>query len=202
LLYPQRISAEEFQDAARLKDHYAKEYWAARKIAYNAHSNNAQILACRESIKSNVEKCHLISRTFQSAYSTILYPKFAAGKDMVKKKATGELPGEWKSALQYMAHARHRVKLVRKVGVMGNCIVGPSEACSTMLCPFCMTLASPGMHWVHHCPNCKKTALRDDCGRGIGLLTDTRILIKYRDGRKGSGIGQQLQGMDVNINIL
>jgi hypothetical protein len=101
---------------------------------------------------------------------------------MVKKKATGELPGEWKSALQYMAHARHRVKLVRKVGGMGKCIVGQSEACSTMLCPFCKTLATPGMHWVHHCPNCKKTALRDDCGRGIGLLTDTRILIKYRNG--------------------
>jgi hypothetical protein len=177
------------------KEQYCKEYWDARKIAYNAHPINDQIAACRRIIKNNVEKCHLISRTFQSAYSTILYPKFAAGKDMVKKKATGELPGEWKSALQYMAHARHRVKLVRKVGVMGKCIVGPSEACSTMLCPFCKTLATPGMHWVHHCPNCKKTALRDDCGRGIGLLTDTRILIKYRNGRNGSVTGQQLQGI-------
>jgi len=176
-----------------LKKRYEKEYWAARKIAYNAHPNNSQIAACREIIKSN------IPRKFQSAYSTILYPKFAAGKDMVKKKASGELPGEWKSALQYMAHARHRVKLVRKVGVMGKCIVGPTEACSTMLCPFCRTLANPGMHWVHHCPSCKKTALRDDCGRGIGLLTDTRILIKYRNGRNGSVIGQLLQGKQMGL---
>ena len=98
---------------------------------------------------------------------------------MVKKKASGELPGEWKSALQYLAHARHRRKLVRMVGIRGKCIVGPSEACSTMLCPFCMTLASPGMHWVHHCPKCKKAALRDDCGRGIALLSDLRILKRY-----------------------
>jgi hypothetical protein len=191
---PDEPDQELIDQAAELKEKYCKEYWAARKIAYNAHPNNDQIAACREIIKSNVETCHLISRTFQTAYSTILYPKFAAGKDMVKKKATGELPGEWKSTLQYMAHARHRVKLVRKVGVMGKCIVGPSEACSTMLCPFCRTLATPGMHWVHHCPNCKKTALRDDCGRGIGLLTDTRILIKYREGRRRWVTGQQLQG--------
>lgn len=179
---------------AELKEIYGKEYWAARKAAYNAHPHNSRIAARREIIMSNVEKVHLISRTFQSAYSTILYPKFSAGKDMVKKKATGELPGEWKSALQYMAHARHRVKLVRKVAFMGKCIVGPSEACSTMMCPFCMTLATPGMHWVHHCPSCQKTALRDDCGRGIGLLSDLRILLRYRGGRVRSGMGQLQQG--------
>jgi hypothetical protein len=87
----------------------------------------------------------------------------------------------------YMAHARHRIKLVRKAGVI------PSGACSTMLCPFCMTLATPGMHWVHHCPKCRVTALRDDCGRGIGLLTDTRVLIRYREGRKRWVMGQQQQ---------
>jgi hypothetical protein len=167
-----------------LKEQAEKDYWATRKLAYNAHSNNDAIKDRREIIKRNVEKCHLISRLFQSTFSTILYPKFAAGKDMVKKKATGELPGEWKSALQYMAHARHRIKLARRAGMMGKCIVGPSEACSTMLCPFCMTLATPGMHWVHHCPNCRETALRDDCGRGIGLLTDTRVLIRYREGKR------------------
>jgi hypothetical protein len=51
-VYPQRT--EEFQDAARLKDHYAKEYWAARKIAYNAYSKQRRSFNV-ESIKSNVE---------------------------------------------------------------------------------------------------------------------------------------------------
>jgi hypothetical protein len=183
----------------KYKDSAKSKYDRVRKEAYNAHPSNVTIRSYRTIISNSVNKCHLISRTFQSAYTTILYPKFAANKSMVKKKASGELPGEWKSTLQYLAHARHRIKLVRLVGIMGKCIVGPSEACSTMLCPFCMTLASPGMHWVHHCPNteCQKAALRDDCGRGIALLTDVKVAMRYGGGRNaaagGEGSNDQLQ---------
>ena len=88
-----------------------------------------------------------------------------------------------------MRHAGHRVDLVMKVGLLGKVIYGPSEACSTMKCPDCSTLHHPGRHWLHHCPKkgCKMVTVRDECGREISNIADTRILVERNHKLNESG---------------
>jgi hypothetical protein len=102
---------------------------------------------------------------------------------LAKKPGRNELAKEWKTALSAQRHAEHRKKCVYKAGLRGVCINGPGEACSTMACPGCEVLHSPGTHWLHHCPNvrCKRISVRDECAREIGNLCDTRVLL---DGRR------------------
>ena len=104
-----------------------------------------QISDLRSTEKKAVRQCHAASLAFKSAYSTILYPKFAVDQGMVSKGGgSGALPKDWKGPGARLAHARLRTKAVRKLGLLGKVVVNTSEACSTMMCPFCMTLSSPG----------------------------------------------------------
>lgn len=104
----------------------------------------AQISAIRKSEDASVAKCHSASLAFKCAYSTILYPKFSVDQGMVSKSASGGLSKGWKSPGARLAHGRLRTKAVRKLGLLGRVVVNVSEACSTMMCPWCMNLSSPG----------------------------------------------------------
>jgi hypothetical protein len=144
------------------------------------HSNTKEMQKRNAIITKTVDQCHHAATVFKTSYSVILSPKFAANKGMLKRKAGGGgLSKEWKGNISRMRHAGHLVKLVRKVGILGKVITRPTEACSTMKCPYCPTLHHPGRHWLHHCPNkkCQKVTVRDECAREISNFADARILI-------------------------
>ena len=103
-----------------------------------------KIAKLRQTIENAVHKCHSASLAFLSAYSTVLYPKFSVDERMVSKGGSGGLPKDWKSPGARQAHGAHRKRVVRKLGVLGKVVVAVSEACSTMMCPFCMRMSSPG----------------------------------------------------------
>ena len=112
----------------------------------------------------------------------ILDPEFKPDQERLKKKKC-ELPKQWKDVASYLAHGRYRNKLLWKQSVLGNAVVTVSEACSTMQCGSCMTLHSPGNHWLHHCSNskCRKIGNRDVGGaRAIAHHALTRALISTR----------------------
>jgi len=138
----------------------------------------SRIAELRETEKNAVHKCHSASQAFLSTYSTILYPKFSVDERMVSKGGSGGLAKNWKGPGARQAHGAHRSRVVRKLGLLGKVAVNVSEACSTMMCPFCRTLSSPGTHYLHHCsnPKCKRVSFRDECGRGISVLAATRAL--------------------------
>jgi hypothetical protein len=50
-------------------------------------------------------------------------------------------------------------------------VVPVGEPCSTMTCPVCGTLHSPGTHYLHSCPNCQSTSIRGESGRAIEHMT-------------------------------
>ena len=103
-----------------------------------------KIAKLRQTIENAVHKCHSASLAFLSAYSTVLYPKFSVDERMVSKGGSGGLPKDWKSPGARQAHGAHRKRVVRRLGVLGKVVVAVSEACSTMRCPFCMRMSSPG----------------------------------------------------------
>ena len=103
-----------------------------------------KIAKLRQTIENAVHKCHSASLAFLSAYSTVLYPKFSVDERMVSKGGSGGLPKDWKSPGARQAHGAHRKRVVRRLGVLGKVVVAVSEACSTMMCPFCMRMSSPG----------------------------------------------------------
>ena len=103
-----------------------------------------KIAKLRQTIENAVHKCHSASLAFLSAYSTVLYPKFSVDERMVSKGGSGGLPKDWKSPGARQAHGAHRKRVVRKLGVLGTVVVAVSEACSTMMCSFCMRMSSPG----------------------------------------------------------
>jgi hypothetical protein len=155
------------------------------------HVNTDKMNKRSQIITKMVDKCHHAATVLKTSYSVIISPKFAADKGMMKTKAGGGgLAKEWKSRIARMRHGGHRSKLVKKVGMEGKVIVGPSEACSSMKCSDCSTLHHPGRHWLHHCPrkDCKKVTVRDECGREISNLADTRILVErdHKLNRSGS----------------
>jgi hypothetical protein len=146
---------------------------------------------CSDTITKTVDSCHHAATVFKTSYSVIISPKFAANKGSLRTKAGGGgLAKDVKTEMSRMRHAGHLAKLMKKVGILGKVIVGPSEACSTMKCPACTTLHHPGLHWLHHCPNkeCKKIVVRDECAREISNLGDTRILIErdHKLNKRGS----------------
>jgi hypothetical protein len=146
--------------------------------------NTVEMMARRKTIRDKVDACHHAAIVFKTAYSIIMSPKFAANKQMLKTKSNGKgLAKGWKSPISAMRHAECRVKLIHKAGILGKAVVGLTEACSTMKCPFCPTLWHPGVNWVHHCPKpeCKRIAVRDECGRGISNFSDARVLIKRKE---------------------
>jgi hypothetical protein len=104
----------------------------------------SRIAELRETEKNAVHKCHSASQAFLSTYSTILYPKFSVDERMVSKGGSGGLAKNWKGPGARQAHGAHRSRVVRKLGLLGKVAVNVSEACSTMMCPFCRTLSSPG----------------------------------------------------------
>ena len=105
----------------------------------------AQITAIRKSEDASVAKCHSASLAFKCAFSTILYPKFSVDQGMVSKGASSGLAKGWKSPGARLAHGRLRTKALWKLGLLGKVVVNVSEACSTMMCPWCMNLSSPGI---------------------------------------------------------
>jgi len=132
------------------------------------HENTKKMQERSDIVTDMVDKCHHATTVFKTSYKVILSPKFAANKGSLKTKAGGGgLDKGVKTPMSRMRHAGHRVKFVRKAGIMGKVVVGPIEACSTMKCTDCPTLHHPGRHWLHHCPNkrCKKVTVRDECGR-------------------------------------
>ena len=159
--------------------------------ARQKHSSTKMMEGWRNTIKKTVDQCHYASLVF-----TTSYPKFAANKKMLGKRPySGKgLHKEWKTPLSIMRHASHRVQVVRKAGMLGRSIMGPSEACSTMKCAFCPTLHSPGRNRLHHCPNrkCQSVGVRDECAREIAALADARVLLA-RDTRQQ----QQQQQQDI-----
>ena len=138
-----------------------KEYHEKRSEVRNGEECDGiltQISNLRNTEEKAVGQCHSASLAFKSAYSTILYPKFAVDQGMVSKGGgSGALPKDWKGPGARLAHARLRSKAVRKLGLLGKVVVNVSEACSTMMCPFCMTLSSPGkwfiyiFYYLHRC---------------------------------------------------
>ena len=164
--------------------------------ARQKHSSTKMMEGWRNTIKKTVDQCHYASLVFTTSYSTILSPKFAANKKMLGKRPySGKgLDKEWKTPLSMMRHASHRVQVVRKAGMLGRSIMGPSEACSTMKCAFCPTLHSPGRNRLHHCPNrkCQSVGVRDECAREIAALADARVLLA-RDTRQQEQQQQQQQ---------
>ena len=110
-----------------------------------------RIAELRQTETNAVHKCHSASQAFLSAYSTILYPKFSVDERMVSKGGSGGLAKKWKGPGARQAHGAHRSRVVRKLGLLGKVAVNVSEACSTMMCPFCMTLSSPGKWSIFNC---------------------------------------------------
>jgi hypothetical protein len=104
----------------------------------------SKIAEIRASSRHAVDRCHSVSLAFKCAYSTILYPKFAVDQGMVSKSRSSALAKDWKGAGAELRHGEHRRKAVRKFGLMGKVVVNASEACSTMMCPWCMNVSSPG----------------------------------------------------------
>jgi len=141
----------------------------------------------RKKLKASVKRLHHISETFLSQFPTVCYPDFLPE---LKKKRKGGLAKRWKGPMQMLAFGRHRNHLRARMKKVGNEMIGISEVCSTMAQCVCGTLHSPGTHFVHHCPNkeCKKVTLRDECGRIMGIIADTKILqrkAELADGRNG-----------------
>jgi hypothetical protein len=73
----------------------------------------------------------------------------------------------WKQTASDLAHVKCREKVIRKTGRLGNVYVPVGEPCSTMTFPVCGTLHSPENHYLHSCPNCHSTSIRDESGRAI-----------------------------------
>jgi hypothetical protein len=74
-----------------------------------AHSNTLDMQAASDVITRNVDACHHASTVFQSSYSTVISPPFAADKSkMSKKSRDGRLPGGIKSIMSRIRHADHR----------------------------------------------------------------------------------------------
>ena len=155
----------------------------------------------RKASRHAVDRCHASALALKSSFSTVLYPEFSVSGSMVSKNSSNALPKKQKSSAQSLRHGEHRRKVVRKLGLLGRIVVKTSEACSSMCCPFCLTIATPGMmftllinacigvHRMHHCSNsrCRRIAFRDECGRAMSLINITRALGSKIDAKvKGS----------------
>ena len=131
------------EEAAKLKDYHAMRS-LVRDSAECEEIRN-RISALRHSEEKAVRQCHAASLAFKCAYSIIIYPKFSVDQKMVSNGGGSKgLSKDWKSPGARLAHGRLRSKAVKKLGLMGKVVVNASEACSTMMCSWCMTLSSPG----------------------------------------------------------
>jgi hypothetical protein len=86
------------------------------------------------------------------------------------KKGPKQLDKSWKQITSDLAHGKCREQVIRKTGRLGKAYVPVVEPCSTLVDPVCGTLHSPGTHYLHSCPNCQSTLIRDESGRACGLM--------------------------------
>lgn len=180
----------DLQDLAKDEDLASKAFHKKRLdlLAGDAELTD-RMKAIRKASRHSVDRCHAASLTLKSAYSTILYPKFAVAGRMVSKGNVRSLPKAQKASGSQLRHGELRVKAIAKLGLLGKVVAEISEGCSSMACPWCLNIHSPGkilkvitlfvgIHHLHHCPNpsCRKIAFRDECGRTMSVLATTRAL--------------------------
>ena len=128
-----------------------------------------EIQKFQDKINYAKSKLHQKAIRFETSFKVNLDPQFKADQKLLKK-GPKQLEKSWKQTASDLAHAKCREKVIRKTGRLGNVYVPVGEACSTMTCPVCCTLHSPGTHYLHSCPKCQSTSIRDESGRAIGLM--------------------------------
>ena len=124
-------------------------------------------------------KLHQKAIRFETSFKVNLDPPFKADQRMLKK-GPKQLGKSWKQTASDLAHAKCRHKVIRKTGRLGNVYVPVDETCS----PVCGILHSPGTHYLHTCPNCRNTTIRDESARSIvkkALLNSSIALKKLRE---------------------
>ena len=113
-------------------------------------------------------KIHHKAIRFECSFKVNLDPQFKADQKLLKK-GRKELDKSWKQTATDLAHGKCRERVIRKMGRLGNVYVPVGEICSTMECQVCGTMHSPGRHYLHSCPKCGLTTIRDDAARNITL---------------------------------
>ena len=175
-------------EADRIESHEvykaACDQYEATKQSLRSQSNyHKSILKLRSKIKHAQGKLHLKAIRFETSFKVNLDPPFKADQRMLKK-GPKQLEKSWKQTASDLAHAKCRHKVIRKTGRLGNVYVPVGETCSTMECPVCGILHSPGTHYLHTCPNCRNTTIRDESARSIvkkALLNSSIALKKLRE---------------------
>jgi hypothetical protein len=123
------------------RDRVAKTMASVIKLA-------KKIVDAEARMKKEKKRAHQSIADFTLAFDRILWPEFGKDKRMYKKKQGG-LPAWWRDKLSSMGHPGLRNKLERGATIKAKVIIDPSEACSTMLCGDCTTLANQGMNQVY-----------------------------------------------------
>jgi hypothetical protein len=140
-----------------------------------------------ESLQSKINYCktklHMKAIRFECSFALNLDPQLVADQKFVKKKPK-ELDKSWKQTSFDLAHGACRKRVIRKTGRLGKVYVKVGEACSTMQCPVCNTLHSPGIHYLHSCPSCGNVSVRDESGRNIAHLALIRAYLALQEIKK------------------
>jgi hypothetical protein len=191
----------EQEEQLKTVNQFEKEYYRVRQEVESesvfSRRLQVKISKAEKRIVKMRDRAHDAFASFVSKFRYILIPKFGSDQRMFKKKKGG-LSGWWRNKMGIMAHPRLRKKVEDRASKLGNSVIDPSEACSTMLCK-CGSLHNQGMRhlylinlgnsMIHNCPNedCKEKTQRDESGRSTCCLAITRALTAIQKFKKRAG---------------
>ena len=159
---PNRIRFHKEYEAA------CAEYEAYKQQMRSESKEYKIIQSFQSKINHAKSKLHKHAIRFETSFKVNLDPQFKADQKLLKK-GPKQLDKSWKQTASDLAHAKCREKVIRKMGRLGTVYVPVGEICSTMTCQVCGILSSPGTNYLHTCPRCKFTTIRDEACRTIGL---------------------------------
>jgi hypothetical protein len=114
------------KEYCRMRQEVESESFLYRRFKVKISKAENRIIKMRD-------RAHDAFASFVSKFHYILIPKFGSYQRMFKKKKGG-LSGWWRNKMGILAHPRLRKKVEEeRASKLGNSVIDPSEACSTML---------------------------------------------------------------------